>query len=109
MGSRNASRDQVELSREQLITAADEINNTSRVTVIDSTSGVYAITITSGLFDGQEKFVIHKAGTNAVTLSGAFFMATSAISDVQGEAYHMVWNESDANWYVVGATAGVTV
>ena len=100
--SKNARQEGVEKSAQQLILVAGEISALTRVTVINSSSGVYAVTIQSGRYDGQEKFVIHLVGANAVTLSGAFFKDTNVSTNSPGESYHMIWNEADANWYVVG-------
>lgn len=100
------------LSGSETVNASGALSLTKRMSFIDSSGGVLALTLGDGLFDGQLKdMLMITAGNNAVVtpVSGHFANPGSAVSTATFNAaadwLQLVWDAAATKWRTVNSVS----
>ena len=89
----------------QILSNAGTITNTETITKISNT-GISALAIQNGLYDGQIKIVICTAATNTSTLTGGNLAGASVAWPAATKSAILLWMAPQ--WYPLAGTATIT-
>jgi hypothetical protein len=94
----------------EVVSGSGALSLDTKVSYIDSTSGVLALTLADGTYEGQTKVIVQNVGANDVVLTPATLLGGTTIttSDV-GSSYTLQWLSGSWVAVAVGPTIGAGV
>jgi hypothetical protein len=94
----------------EVIVGDAALSLSTKVSFVDSTAGVLALTLADGTYEGQTKVVVHSAGTNDAVLTPATLLGGTTITTTDvGPSYTLTWLNGSWVATATGPTIGAGV